>query len=148
MRSTIKDINVIIELCHEMISYITAKGKIYPGNKIYNEYKSRITSFFDGTDIDDQASYLPYIALKKLYFHSSAYTVNINEANEILYYVKELKRDLFGNQFEKIFISHREADKDQVDLFIDLLHAIGIPRPTASNPEKTIFCTSHPEGYN
>lgn len=42
MRSTIKDINAIIELCYEMISYIKAKGKIYPGNKIYNEYKSRI----------------------------------------------------------------------------------------------------------
>ena len=56
-------------------------------------------------------------------------------------------RDRFKDDYEKIFISHREADKDQVDAFVDLLHAIGIPRPTIEAPESVIFCTSHPEGY-
>ncbi len=147
MKVTIKDINSIIELCHGMISYIAANGKIYPGNSLYSAYKKEISSFFDLAEIEDKKNYLPYIALDKLFFRSSAYTVDMNEAKEILYYVRELKRDLFVHQFEKIFISHREVDKEQVDLFIDLLHAMGIPRPTASNPEKTIFCTSHPEGY-
>lgn len=30
---------------------------------------------------------------------------------------------------------------------MELLYAIGIPRPTVSKIESTIFCTSHPEGY-
>lgn len=147
MKVTIKDINEIISLCYEMISYIEAKGKIHPGNTLYSDYKRKISSFFDNADINDKSEYLPYIALNKLFFHSAAYTVDINEAKEMLYYVQEVKRDLFGGVYEKIFISHREIDKYQVDLFIDLLHTIGISRPTTSHPEKTIFCTSHPEGY-
>ena len=51
-----------------------------------------------------------------------------------------MKHELYPNCFEKVFISHREKDKEQVAAFIDLLHALGIPRPTKDAPEKAIFC--------
>lgn len=149
MRVAIQDINEIIKLCNDMVSYIKANGTIYrgmPGDTIYVKYKKKISSFFDNVGIET-SSYFPYLQLNKLFFHSAAYSVNLNEAKEILFYVKEVKKDLFSDQYEKIFISHSEADEPQVSLFIDLLHTIGIPRPTETNPDKVIFCTSHPEGY-
>lgn len=50
-----------------------------------------------------------------------------------------IKHTLFENAYEKIFISHREKDAEQVAAFVDLLHVIGIPRPTIEAPERVIF---------
>lgn len=61
--------------------------------------------------------------------------------------VIDMKHDLCASCFERIFISHREMDKRQVAAFINLLYAIGIPRPTINNKNQTIFCTSHPGSY-
>lgn len=146
MKTTIKDINKIISLCEKMITYLHINKIIYPGNELYNTYKKEITTLFNNVDID-KSSYAPYKELKRLYFSTFSYTVNLEEATAILENVKKVKHDLFSNQYDRIFISHREVDKEQVELFIDLLHSIGIPRSTRENPQKTIFCTSHPEGY-
>lgn len=44
--------------------------------------------------------------------------------------VKGMKHTLLPDSFEKIFISHREKDKANVEALVELLYAIGIPRPT------------------
>lgn len=61
--------------------------------------------------------------------------------------VVELKHELFSDSFDRIFISHREKNKNQVAAFMDLLYSIGIPRPSIAQPESMIFCTSHPATY-
>ena len=58
-----------------------------------------------------------------------------------------IKHDFFQDNYEKIFISHREKDAEQVHAFVDLLHTIGIPLQTTEASKGVIFCTSHPEGY-
>ena len=71
----------------------------------------------------------------------------MREVKTIYETVVALKHDLFPESFEKIFISHREKDQKQIVAFMELLYALGIPRPTATQPESVIFCTSHPATY-
>ena len=49
--------------------------------------------------------------------------------------------------FESGIVTYgQEPTQEQVDALIDLLYAIGIPRPL-QNGDKTIFCSSHPAAY-
>ena len=146
MNPKLKEINELIDLCDQMLLYIQERGDIRPNNDLYLLYKSKVDFFCRENRIND-GNYAPYAVLCKFYFTSSAYTVNKSEVLAIKNALVEIKHTLFKDAYEKIFISHREADKDQVDAFVDLLHAIGIPRPTTELPDSVIFCTSHPEGY-
>lgn len=141
-----KELNQIIDLCDSMIDCIEKSGNICPRNKEYEDYKRLINRFFDSsTNINND--YGPYQVLSKLYFSGNNYSVCISEAQMIRDTVIWMKHDLFPDCFEKIFISHREKDKDQVAAFLDLLYAIGIPRPTSNDPKSTVFCTSHPSAF-
>ena len=94
-----------------------------------------------------RSDYGPYAALNALYFHGRPYFVNKTHVETIRLIVENMKHELFSDSFEKIFISHREKDREQVSAFIDLLYAIGIPRPTIHDDNSIIFCTSHPNSY-
>lgn len=147
MNPKLKEINELIALCDQMLFYIQERGDIRPNNDLYLSYKFQVDAFCKQNKINDK-NYAPYVILCTFFFNSSVYTVNKSEVLAIKNALVEIKHTLFKDDYEKIFISHREADKDQVDAFVDLLHAIGIPRPTIEAPESVIFCTSHPEGYS
>lgn len=146
MNPKLKEINELIALCDQMLFYIQERGDIRPNNDLYLSYKFKVDAFCKQNKINDK-NYAPYVILCTFFFNSSVYTVNKSEVLAIKNALVEIKHTLFKDDYEKIFISHREADKDQVDAFVDVLHAIGIPRPTTELPDSVIFCTSHPEGY-
>ena len=147
MPTSIADINHIINLCDMFIEDIHHFGSISNGNAHYEEYKDKISLFFHQNQNLMNNEFAPYVILDYLHFNGRPFTVNLSEATMIKNTVIELKHDLFKNKYDKIFISHREKDKKQVELFIDLLYSIGIPRPTVINKENSIFCTSHPACY-
>ena len=65
----------------------------------------------------------------------------------LLYQNTTPSNESIGNRiFTRIFISHQSKDYNQVLAFMELLYAIGIPRPTA-NRENAIFCSSYPGSY-
>lgn len=146
MNSRLEEINNIITLCDRMISYISKKGIIKTGNSEYETYKERIYDFFQSHN-ELRRDYGPFLVLDKLHFTGRSYTVCMSEAQMIRNTVTWMKHDLYPDYYDRIFISHREKDKRQVDALIDLLYAIGIPRPIESDTEKIIFCTSHPDAY-
>jgi len=146
MNPKLKDINELVALCDQMLSYIQERGDIRPNNELYLSYKLKVNSFCKANNINNR-SYAPYAILCTLYFDSSTYTVNRSEAMAIKNTLVQIKHMLFKNDYEKIFISHREKDAEEVAAFVELLHVIGIPQTTVETPESVIFCTSHPEGY-
>lgn len=146
MNQKLKEINELIALCDQMLLYIQERGDIRPNNGLYLSYKFKVDSFCKGNKINYR-NYAPYAVLCTLYFKGNAYTVNRSEVLEIRNALIEIKHTLFKNDYEKIFISHREKDAESVAAFVELLHAIGIPRATMDAPDSVIFCTSHPEGY-
>lgn len=145
MNPQLREINEIITICDYMIHSIQEYGNLRTGDQNYEKYKRKINSFLSshGLKLRD---YGPYAVLNTLYYTAS-YSVNMSEAQAIQNTLISLKHELFPTAFEKVFISHREKDAEQVAEFINLLYAIGIPRPTVSNDEKVIFCTSHPASY-
>jgi hypothetical protein len=148
MNVILKEINEIIEVCDSLIYAIQHKEDYCSANalSIYIDYKSKIKSFMKKNELirDDNPLYR---TIDSLYSRNSAYTPNIKEAIMIRKLIVELKHTLYPECYEKIFISHREKDYEQVNAFIELLHSIGIPRPTVKKPESVIFCSSHPESY-
>lgn len=145
MNEQLKEINGILSLCDSIVKQTQDRGTISV-NQDYEEYKKRIKCFLGSHGLI-QKDYGPYRILEALYYSSGNYTLNQSEAKAIREAVINLKHELFPDSFEKVFISHREKDAVQVSAFIDLLYAIGIPRPTVGNDENTIFCTSHPASY-
>lgn len=142
------EINDIIDVCNALVQRIEKTGTVQTGDDLYEKYKVLINLFCDKYDIDKNSTKLvhsTYLSIKDYYWKRN-YTVNLSEAKAILELVIFLKKLLFPDLYEKIFISHREKDKRQVDALIELLYAIGIPRPL-QNGEKSIFCTSHPAAY-
>ena len=142
------EIQKIIDVCVSLVERIKVIGTVSYKDKLYEEYKALIDSFCTKYKIQDRTSdsFREIYDTLKHYFWTQRYTVNQNEAQTILETVIQLKYALFPNYYEKIFISHREVDKKQVDALIDLLYAIGIPRPLL-NGDKAIFCSSHPAAY-
>ena len=144
MNPKLKEINGLIALCDQMLSITQERGFISTNHELYQTYKRLVKPFCINNDIyDDQ--YAPYVVLNE--FYRSNTKLNRSMVCQIRGTLIAIKHFLFENSYEKIFISHREKDAEQVDAFVDLLHAIGIPRPTTEAPESVIFCTSHPEGY-
>ncbi|MBR4319721.1 MAG: hypothetical protein IKP69_06700 [Oscillospiraceae bacterium] len=138
--------NEIVKLCESMIEYIQKNGIINKGNELYLNYRKRIYQFVNKYDLkhsDSDIHVLLYYIIDMYYSH---YTLNQNEAQIILETIVRLKHELFPDNYEKIFISHREKDKEQVHAFMELLHVIGIPLPLDGG-ESVIFCSSHPEAY-
>lgn len=158
MNVQLKEINEILALCDAMIADIQNNGIIHMGNSNYEEYKAKIQSFLYSHNLM-RVDYAIYTVLDALYFspnertvrlpvrNINSYTINMSEAQAIRNAVITMKHEQFPDSFERIFISHREKDEVQITAFIELLHAIGIPRPTVGNEEKAIFCTSHPATY-
>lgn len=141
MKQILIEINEIISLVDKMIEYLKNNSIIKSGNNIYDEYKRNIDSFIRKHNIEER-DYSLYRAIRGLYFTSSSFTVNMDEALDIQRYVYQLKSSLFPNIYEKIFISHREKDKKYTDVLVELLHAIGISRQTINQKEGIIFCSS------
>jgi len=142
------ELNEIIGVCKDLIGRIEKHGDVKSGDDLYEKYKLLINNFCQKYDIENHQSKIIvsiYNTIKDYYWNRN-YTVNLKEAEAILELVTSLKSMLYPGLFEKIFISHREKDKPQIDAFIDLLYAIGIPRPL-QNGNKTIFCSSHPAAY-
>ena len=146
MNAQLKDINEIIALCDSMVKQVQDNGILHSRSQPYEEYKVRIKDFLRSNNLM-RNDYGPYRVLDALFYSSSGYTLNLSEATAIRNTVITLKHELYPNAFETIFISHREKDAAQVSAFIELLYAIGIPRPTVGNDKKVIFCTSHPATY-
>ena len=148
MDAKLNKINKIIAVCKKLVHHIDETGDAKTGDEFYEKYKKMIYSFCNEYDIKNNQSesvQKSYCILNAYYWQKN-YTVNITEANTILNAVYDLKLSLFPNYCEKLFISHSEKDKEQVDAFIELLYAIGIPRPL-QNGESIIFCSSHPTAY-
>ena len=146
MDNKLIELNDILHLVDRMIEYIQRNSIIRPGNNEYNSYKQALLDFCRKYDV--KAEYPAAYNLLDFYFYdSSSYFVDMVEAINIRKAVVALKDVMCPDSYEKIFISHREKDKKEVEAFVELLHAIGVPRPTASQKESFVFCTSHPEGY-
>ena len=142
------EIQSIIKVCERLIQRININGKIRYKDDLYEEYKALIDSFCTKYSIQKKTSknYRDIYDRIKHYFWNERYTVDQDEAKAILETIIQLKYELFPDCYEKIFISHREVDKIEVDALIELLYAIGIPRPL-KNEDKAIFCSSHPTAY-
>lgn len=146
MNPQLLEINKIISLCEDLVKEVQEIGILKSGNEKYEEYKRQINSFLSYHDLK-RNDYGLYVILDSLYFGKGSYTVNLSEAQTIRDTVVALKHELYPNAYDKIFISHREKDKEQVAAFVDLLYAIGIPRPTVESGDSVVFCTSHPATY-
>lgn len=144
MNPKLKEINELIALCDQMLSITQERGFISTNHELYQTYKRLVKPFCISNNIYD-SQYAPYVVLDV--FYQSNTKLNRSMVCQIRGTLTAIKHSLFENSYEKIFISHREKDADQVHAFIDLLHAMGIPSPTIEAPESVIFCTSHPEGY-
>lgn len=148
MNEALKDINNIIGVCETLEQFIYLHGTSGYRNDIYEQYKQMINSFDTAYRLEFNNSpkikYLRY-QITKLFWNGK-YTISYEEAQDIKSVIIQLKHALFPDSFEKIFISHREMDKEQVHAFIELLYAIGIPRPL-KDEDNPIFCSSHPAAY-
>lgn len=150
MKQGLQEINSIISICEKMVNFVARNGALSNGygGELYAEYRDKIWAFFEThPDLDNRKNDHREILRQFLYRPSQSFTLNVCEAAFIENTVVDLKHRYFSNDFERIFISHREKDKAQVEAFVELLHSIGIPRPTQANPENMIFCTSHPAAY-
>lgn len=133
MNPKLKEINELIALCDQMLLYIQERGDIRPNNDLYCLYKLKVESFCKNNKIND-VNYAPYAVLCTFFFKSSAYTVNKSEVLAIKNALVEIKHMLFKDDYEKIFISHREADKDRSKLksrFWNMAKSIYSMAPTA-----------------
>ncbi len=147
MNKMLQDINEVIDASKALVDYIQRNGTVRNGNYEYNYYKSLIALFVRKYRLEDKNNPF-YVVLDKYHFNENvSYTVNFREAKMIYRTLVDWKHELLPDSFEKIFISHREKDKSQVDAFINLLHAIGVPRPRQTQDQKVIFCSSHPAFY-
>lgn len=150
MNAKLLEINDIISTCEKMTAYIKENGTALVGKSMqYFEYRVKINKFDDKYDLknSDSATIRGIRSvLNDLYWTGSNDTVSFVEAETILHTIIRLKHELFPTQYEKIFISHCEKDKEQTEAFIELLYAIGIQRPLA-NGENVVFCSSHPPAY-
>lgn len=148
MNNGLNDINEIIAVCELLEQHIITNGPVGTGDANYEKYKEMIDRFDNSYCLQTHSSAeVRYLRDKlcKLYW-KGRYTVSLEEARDIKSLIIQLKHVLFPDCYEKIFISHREMDKEQVHAFIELLYAIGIPRPL-QGAENPIFCSSHPAAY-
>lgn len=146
MNPKLIEINELIDLCDKMLEKSKIIGYIKCSDEDYRSYCSLIKSFCKKHNLIND-NYAPYAILDKYWTTNINGTLYINEIEMIKNILFMFKHTLFKDDYEKIFISHREKDKEQVAELINLLHAIGIPRETVESSESMIFCTSHPEGY-
>lgn len=146
MNLKLKEINEIISRCDQMMDVAQKIGYIKANHDYYCTYCEQIDIFCSTHNLEDK-NYAPYAILNKYWAPFSEAKLFPSEIAEIRHNLVLIKHDLFEDAYEKIFISHREKDADQVAAFVELLHVIGIPRKTSQDSESIIFCTSHPEGY-
>lgn len=146
MKAQLLEHNEIINACEALIDYAGSHGTIVSGNTKYNRYKLLLKAYVNRYNLEDKSN--PFFSvLDFFYYNNRSFSINQKEAQMMRRVLVAWKHELLSNSFERIFISHREKDKPQVDAFINLLHAIGIPRPKASQQKGIIFCSSHPAYY-
>lgn len=145
MNKNLKEVNEIISLCDEMLAIVGETGRIVPTNDIYRKYKEKMYVFCRENNLIDRTN-ASYVLLEKSNSSLNPRLAYLNKSELLLIrrIIVDLKHKLFANNYEKIFISHREMDKAQVEAFIELLHAIGIPRQTVDENYNYIFCSSAP----
>lgn len=124
MNPKLNEINELIGLCDKMLNQIAKIGDIQKGDETYLLYKEKVDAFCRKYHINNR-EYGPFAILSKFYFVYD-YTLNSSEVCAIRDALVKIKHDYFEENFEKIFISHREKDKRQVEAFVNLLYAIGI----------------------
>lgn len=146
MNPKLKEINELIDLCDKMNEITITRGYVSTRDEIYRLYSKQIDAFCEKHNIIDK-NYAPYAILCNYWTTNTECKLYSSEIDAIKNALITIKHTTFSENYEKIFISHREKDKKQVEAFVNLLYAIGIPRPTEENPESIIFCTSHPDGY-
>ena len=148
MELKLMELNEIIGVCEDLIIRIQNNGTVKAGDDLYEKYKSLIDAFCTKYDIEHMSSEPIRSIFSNIqnYYWSRNYTVNLQEAKAILESIVNLKTLLYPDLYEKLFISHREKDREQVNAMIELLYAIGIPRPL-ENGDSMIFCSSHPTAY-
>lgn len=146
MNPKLKEINELIDLCDQMLDCVRKTGYIRTYEPAYQSYSRLVDKFCDNYKLADK-NFAPYAILKKYWTNSGNCTLYMSEVEIIKKTLLLIKHDFFQDNYEKIFISHREKDAEQVHAFVDLLHTIGIPLQTTEASKGVIFCTSHPEGY-
>ena len=148
MNTQLIELNEIIKVCEDLVARIKRNGDVGTGDDLYEQYKFAINKFYNKYNLksSDSSHISSAVRIINEFHWDSNYTVNLLEAKIILESVSWLKELLFPGLFENIFISHREKDKEQVEALIELLYAIGIPRPL-QNGQSMIFCSSHPSAY-
>lgn len=146
MNHRLKEINELIDLCDQMLMFSHQTGYIKTTNTIYQTYCGLVDKFCKEHNLNDK-NYAPFAILYKYWGPSANATLYPSEIQAIKSNLILIKHAFFKDDYEKIFISHREKDSAQTEAFVQLLYDIGIPRTTIDAPEGVIFCTSHPEGY-
>lgn len=132
MNLKLKEINEIISLCNQMIDIEQKNGYIKSNHDCYRSYCKKIGIFCSTHNLEDK-NYASYAILNMYWQPSSDVKLFKSEIVEIRHNLILLKHELFKDAYEKIFISHREKDADQVAAFVELLHVIGIPRTTVQD---------------
>ena len=142
------EINELLQLCEVMRQDILANENKYINykNPTYAIYKEKVVAFVQKHNIE-KLYREQYSLINEYYYNSRTWSLNLKEIDILAKVILELKQKLCKDAKNKIFISHSEKDKTSVDLFIELLHAIGVPHPTQNTEEKYIFCSSHLDYY-
>ena len=115
MNPKLKEINEIIAQCDRMMDVAQKIGYIKTNHEYYRIYCERIDNFCTVHNLKDR-NYAPYAILCKYWTSSSDATLYPSEIAAIKHNLTLIKHTLFENDYEKIFISHREKDADQVQL--------------------------------
>lgn len=167
MNPKLQEINELIALCDQMLNYVWENGFISTRNETYITYTRLWERFSKKNDVISK-QVIKQMFFRGLYLFGAFFlpmsttlmcapiSSSLSPSGVLLYRkdilelrntLVQMKHTKFKDDYEKIFISHREKDAKVVSDFIELLYAIGIKRPTVGNPNGYIFCTSCPDSY-
>lgn len=134
-----------------MKDYILSNNtQITSKNSLYNEFLSKVYQYYKSNGLlktKYENLFEPYDFPKTLcvvdgrpIIQQGAFCYEEIEMLETVF--TKIKHDLYSDYSEKLFISHSEKDAEIAKIIINLLHSIGIARPSLRNDEH-IFCSSY-----
>ena len=146
---TFNELNELLQLCEVMKQDMLAQNNrmIAYGNDNYEIYKEKILKFVNRNNIKEKYPYYYKLFGKYYYQNTKTWFFDLNELSIVEEALLGLKQILCKDMKNKIFISHSELDREAVNLFVELLYAIGVPHPTQDTKSNFIFCSSHPSHY-